>query len=137
MDTPIEVDLYTEDSIMIVKNVGEFKGKLEIAGFWTELTKTANHIEYSNTNIKVIDETTVHLDSDWKMNIGEGVITLEEWKKQNDGSWKLTQDEFEVLKKLVQKLLVKNQKLKEKTPKKKKKTAFVKNKLFFKKKTKK
>ena len=46
-------------------------------------------------------------------------------------------DEFEVLKKLVQKLLVKNQKLKEKTPKKKKKTAFVKNKLFFKKKTKK
>tara|TARA_B110001454_G_C12517990_1_gene349795 strand:- start:387 stop:674 length:288 start_codon:yes stop_codon:yes gene_type:complete len=46
-------------------------------------------------------------------------------------------DEFEVLKKLVQKLLVENQKLKEKTPKKKKKTALVKNKLFFKKKTKK
>jgi len=92
------IDAYTEDSIMIVKNVGEFKGKLEIAGFWTELTKTANHIEYSNTNIKVIDENTIHLSSDWKMNIGEGVITLEEWKKQNDGSWKLTQDEFEVLK---------------------------------------
>jgi len=92
------IDAYTEDAIMIVKNVGEFKGKIEITGFWTELTKTANHIEYSNTNIKVIDEKTVHLNSDWKMNIGEGIITLEEWKKQQDGSWKLTQDEFEVLK---------------------------------------
>ncbi len=92
------IDAYTEDAIMIVKNVGEFNGKKEIAGFWTELTKTANLIEYSNTNIKVIDETTIHLSSDWKMNIGEGIITLEEWKKQPDGSWKLTQDEFEVLK---------------------------------------
>ena len=46
-------------------------------------------------------------------------------------------DEFEVLKKLVQKLLVENQKFKKKTPKKKKKTAPVRNKLSFKKKTKK
>lgn len=92
------IDAYTEDAIMIVKNVGEFKGKAEITGFWTELTKTANHIEYSNTNIKVIDENTIHLSSDWKMNIGEGIITLEEWKRQEDKSWKLTQDEFEVLK---------------------------------------
>lgn len=92
------IDAYMDDAVMVVKNVGEFKGKEAIAGFWSELTKSANHIEYSNTNIKVIDETTVHLDSDWKMNIGEGIITLEEWKKQEDGSWKLTQDEFEVLK---------------------------------------
>ena len=92
------IDAYTEDAIMIVKNVGEFKGKAEITGFWTELTKTANHIEYSNTNVKVIDENTIHLSSDWKMNIGEGIITLEEWKRQEDKSWKLTQDEFEVLK---------------------------------------
>ena len=46
-------------------------------------------------------------------------------------------DEFEILKKLVQKLLNENQKLKKKTPKKKKKTASVKNKSSFKKKTKK
>ena len=46
-------------------------------------------------------------------------------------------DEFEVLKKLVQRLLAENQKLKKKTPKKKKKTAPVKNKSSFKKKTKK
>ena len=46
-------------------------------------------------------------------------------------------DEFEVLKRLVQKLLIENQKLKKKTPKKKKKTVSVKNKLSFKKKTKK
>lgn len=92
------INAYTEDAIMIVKNVGEFKGKVEITGFWTELTKTANRIEYTNTIIRVIDEHTIHLNSDWKMNIGEGIITLEEWQKQKDGSWKLTQDEFEVLK---------------------------------------
>lgn len=92
------IDAYVDDAIMIVKNIGEFKGKVEIANFWNETTKTANHIEYSNTNIKVIDEKTVHLNSDWKMNIGEGIITLEEWQKQEDGTWKLTDDRFEVLK---------------------------------------
>ena len=46
-------------------------------------------------------------------------------------------DEFEVLKKLVQKLLAENQKLKKKKPKQKRKTASVKNRLSFKKKTKK
>ena len=92
------IDAYVDDAIMVVKGMGVYKGKEDIAGFWNELTKNANHIEYSNTNIKVIDEQTIHLNSDWKMNIGEGIITLEEWKKQEDGSWKLTQDEFEVLK---------------------------------------
>lgn len=92
------INAYVDDAVMVVKNIGEFKGKEAIAGFWNETTKAANHIEYSNTNIKVIDEKTVHLNSDWKMNIGEGIITLEEWVKQEDGSWKLVQDEFEILK---------------------------------------
>lgn len=92
------IDAYVDDAIMSIKEVGEFKGKIAISVFWNDLTKNANHIEYSNTNIKVIDEKTVHLDSDWKMNIGEGIITLEEWVKQDDGSWKLTQDEFQILK---------------------------------------
>ena len=46
-------------------------------------------------------------------------------------------DEFEVLKKLVQKLLIENKKLKKKTPKKNKKTTLLKKKRFLKKKTKK
>lgn len=46
-------------------------------------------------------------------------------------------DEFEVLKKLVQKLLIENQKLKKKVPKKKKKTSSLQKKPFFKKKSKK
>ena len=46
-------------------------------------------------------------------------------------------DEFEVLKKLVQKLLIENQKLKKKVPKKKKKTSPLQKKPFFKKKSKK
>ena len=46
-------------------------------------------------------------------------------------------DEFEVLKKLVQKLLIENQKTKKKSPKKNKKTTLLKKKRFLKKKTKK
>ncbi len=92
------INAYTEDAIMNIKNVGEFKGKEAIANFWSELTQKANYIEYSNTNIKVLDEKTIHLDSDWKMNIGEGIITLEEWIKQEDGSWKLFKDAFEIKK---------------------------------------
>eukprot|EP01095_Lingulamoeba_sp_RSL-Kostka_P006545 TRINITY_DN2057_c0_g1_i1.p1 TRINITY_DN2057_c0_g1~~TRINITY_DN2057_c0_g1_i1.p1 ORF type:complete len:126 (-),score=45.59 TRINITY_DN2057_c0_g1_i1:184-561(-) len=93
------IDAYLDDCILIVKDVGEFNGKEAIAGFWKELTKTANHIEYSNTVINVINETTVHLSSDWKMNIAEGIITLEEWVKQEDDSWKLSKDEFQITKK--------------------------------------
>ena len=90
------IDAYTNDAVMSIKNVGEFIGKEAIGKFWGELTQKANHIEYLNTNIKVIDSKTVHLDSDWKMNIGEGIITLEEWIKQEDGSWKLLKDAFEI-----------------------------------------
>lgn len=92
------INAYVDNATMKIKDVGEFKGKEQIAKFWNDLTVNANFIEYSNTNIKVIDENTVHLDSDWKMNIGEGIITLEEWVKQDDNSWKLTQDEFQILK---------------------------------------
>ena len=46
-------------------------------------------------------------------------------------------EEFEVLKKLVQKLLIEKQKMKKKSPKKKKKTTLLKKKTSFKKKTKK
>jgi ketosteroid isomerase-like protein len=90
------IDAYAEEARLIVKGLGKFEGKEEIAGFWNELTKKANHIEYLNTNIIVIDENTIHLNSDWKMNIGEGIITLEEWVKQEDNTWKLVNDCFQV-----------------------------------------
>jgi ketosteroid isomerase-like protein len=90
------IDAYVDDARMIVKGLGKFEGKEEIAGFWNELTKKANHIEYLNTNILVIDENTIHLNSDWKMNIGEGIITLEEWVKQENNTWKLVNDCFQV-----------------------------------------
>ncbi|WP_121627916.1 hypothetical protein [Poseidonibacter antarcticus] len=90
------IDAYVDDARMIVKGLGKFEGKEEIAGFWNELTKKANHIEYLNTNILVINENTIHLNSDWKMNIGEGIITLEEWVKQEDNTWKLVNDCFQV-----------------------------------------
>jgi len=93
------INAYLDDAAMVVKDVGEFNGKKEISEFWAELTKTANYIEYSNVNIEVIDEITVHLNANWKMNIAEGIISLEKWVKQSDNTWKLLQDEFEILKK--------------------------------------
>jgi len=93
------INAYDDDASMVVKDVGEFNGKKEISEFWTELTKTANFIEYSNINIEVIGVNTVHLSAHWKMNIAEGVISLEKWVKKSDNSWKLAQDEFEILKK--------------------------------------
>ena len=45
------INAYLDDASMVVKDVGEFKGKKEITEFWTQLTKTANYLEYSNINI--------------------------------------------------------------------------------------
>ena len=90
------IDAYVDDARMIVKGLGKFEGKEEIAGFWNELTKQATQIEYLDTNIIVLDENTIHLNAAWKMNIGEGIITLEEWVRQDDNSWKLVNDCFQV-----------------------------------------
>lgn len=90
------IDAYTNDARMIVKGIGKFEGREEISSFWNELTKTAKTLEYINTNIIVLNEKTVHLNAEWKMNIGEGIITLEEWVKQEDGRWMLENDCFQV-----------------------------------------
>jgi hypothetical protein len=84
---------------MTIKGVGVFKGKSQIGKFWRDFSKTATNLVYSNTKVNLVDEKTVHLSSNWRMNVGEGIITLEEWVKQDNGSWKLTKDKFQVLKK--------------------------------------
>ena len=92
------IDVYTDDALMIVKNKGDFKGKNAIKEFWLELTKKAKSISYFNTSFEFINNDTVHLKSNWKMDICEGIITLEKWQRQQSGQWKLIDDRFEVLK---------------------------------------
>ena len=52
---------------------------------------------YDNIRLEVVDESTVLLSADWRMNVGRGVITMEKWVKQSDGNWLLEQDDFEVV----------------------------------------
>jgi len=94
------INVYQEDAVMNVKPVGTFKGRKAIGDFWKKMVNEskASFLVYRNTRIKQINENTVHLASDWTMNIGEGIITKEEWVKGKDGIWKFKSDSFEIKK---------------------------------------
>lgn len=91
------VAAYAPDAIMAVKPTGTFTGIDEIAGFWRSLVASgAGELEYTNTELDVVDRRTVVLTADWSMNAGHGVITEERWVKQDDGRWLLERDAFEI-----------------------------------------
>ncbi|NQY30363.1 MAG: MBL fold metallo-hydrolase [Flavobacteriaceae bacterium] len=93
------VNHYTKDAVMTAKPFGTFKGGTAIDGFWDPFVKSgAGYLVYRNTIVKEINLTTVHLSSNWSMNVGEGIITKEEWVKGTDNVWLLKIDNFEVLK---------------------------------------
>ena len=82
---------------MKVKPMGEYSGQQEIDNFWRPFLQSgATDLVYSEIWLKQVDEQTVHLGANWKMNVGRGVITLEEWKKNEKGVWKLDWDDFEI-----------------------------------------
>ena len=88
---------YTHDAEAKVKPLGEFEGTEQIDGLWRPFIESgASNLEYTDIWVKQAGDKTVHLGANWSMNIGKGVITLEEWSKQSDGIWKLTRDEFEI-----------------------------------------
>ncbi len=88
---------YTADAEMSAQPMGEFRGTEAIDAFWRPFVESgATALEYSKIRLEQVDEKTVHLAADWSMSVGRGVITLEEWVKTEDGSWKLTRDDFEV-----------------------------------------
>ncbi len=57
----------------------------------------ATSLEYLDVSLEIIDETTVHLSAKWRMNVEQGVITLEKLVKQPNGQGLLGHDAFEVL----------------------------------------
>ncbi|UTW47293.1 nuclear transport factor 2 family protein [Bacterioplanoides sp. SCSIO 12839] len=87
---------YEADSVMHARPFGTFEGTEAIQGFWAQLIADGfSDIEYLNTNIEIIDESSAVLSSDWKMNKAGGVIHKELWVLQEDGSAKLREDDFE------------------------------------------
>ncbi len=97
------VSAYTKNASMTAKPFGTFIGRAKIDKFWRPFVKKgASFLVYRNTIVKQINPTTVHLSSDWSMNVGEGIITKEEWVKEKDGIWRLNDDHFEVLKQYKQ-----------------------------------
>mgnify|MGYP000517387887 CR=1 FL=1 len=93
------VNAYTTNATMNAKPFGTFKGRKKIDDFWRPFVASgASFLVYRNTEVKEINSTTVHVSSNWSMNVGEGIITKEEWIKEKDGVWRLRTDNFEVLK---------------------------------------
>lgn len=91
-------DAYTSDALMVALPFGEYKGRTAISGFWTPFVQSgASDLQYSNINIKVIDNDKAILSASWRMNVGEGIITNETWIRKGT-TWKLTEDHFEVTK---------------------------------------
>ena len=92
------VAAYRPNAIMHAAPMGTFTGKEAIDGFWRPfMASGAGQLEYDNIRLEVVDESTVLLSANWRMNVGRGVITMEKWVKQLDGNWLLEQDDFEVV----------------------------------------
>ncbi|TDF34924.1 isochorismatase [Alteromonadaceae bacterium M269] len=90
--------LYEQDATMTAAPFGTFKGREAIQTFWSNLVEQGfDDVVYSNTVIKVIDEQTISISADWRMNNAKGVITNELWVIQKDGSALLREDHFEVI----------------------------------------
>ncbi len=90
------IGAYKSDAVMNAKPFGTFTGIEEIDAFWRPFMATGpGELEYSNVELDVIDQNTVHLSADWKMNVGRGIITKERWVRMPEG-WFLEQDDFEL-----------------------------------------
>ena len=91
------VAAYMADAEMEVKPMGSYHSSENIDQFWRPFLQSgATDLEYHNIWLRQLDDSTVHLGADWTMNIGRGVITLEEWVKTDPKRWKLSKDHFEV-----------------------------------------
>ncbi|TPN85180.1 Cif family virulence factor [Aquimarina algicola] len=90
---------YFDNATMNAVPFASINGKEEIESFWTKLIADgAKNLTYNNPTFKMITNNSATLSSNWSMNIGEGKIYQEKWENKN-GTWRLSYDEFKVLKK--------------------------------------
>ena len=88
---------YVEDCVMVAKPFGQFKGRGEIEAFWQNIMDQGfNDVNYTDSEWEKVDEKSFILTSKWTMNKVYGVVHRELWTLQEDGTAKLTYDEFEV-----------------------------------------
>ncbi|MCL6269936.1 nuclear transport factor 2 family protein [Sansalvadorimonas sp. 2012CJ34-2] len=91
------VSAYMSDAEIKAAPLGEYNGWEEIDNFWRPFVQSgATDLVYSEIWLRQINDDTVHLGANWIMNVGRGVINLEEWKKTEKGVWKLNKDDFEI-----------------------------------------
>ena len=91
------VAAYAPDAVMNARPMGSFTGRAEIEGFWRPFLESgAGELVYSDVKLEVVDARSVVLSASWSMNVGRGVITKELWLRQDDQSWLLQEDDFEV-----------------------------------------
>lgn len=91
------VSAYAESALLEASPIGAYNGRRNIDDFWRPFLQSgACDLSYSNIWLREIDENTVHLGADWKMNVCRGTVILEEWVKTESGTWKLLLDQFEI-----------------------------------------
>lgn len=90
---------YAEDAVMSVHPYGGFEGRGAIKAFWQSFVATANpsDLQYRNVQIRIQSETEAVLSATWSMNVGSGFISKELWVKQDDGQWRLKEDDFSIV----------------------------------------
>ena len=95
-DAKVCAEQYEHNAVMHARPFGTFYGTDEIQAFWQNLINDGfAEVEYINPELKVIDETSAIVTSNWKMNKAGGVIHKELWVLQADGTAKLREDDFE------------------------------------------
>ena len=88
---------YAEDCVMVAKPFGQFKGRGEIEALWQNIIDQGfNDVNYVEPEWEKVDDKSYILTSKWTMNKAYGVVHRELWTLQEDGTAKLTYDEFEV-----------------------------------------
>ena len=95
-DTGACVDAYAADAKLIASPYGTFNGIHQIGAFWRPFIESgAADLEYNRVHVSVEDGTTALLTAEWTMNLGEGVIIMRKWVKDEQGSWRIEIDHFE------------------------------------------
>lgn len=91
------VNTYLPQAIMNAAPAGSFRGHAAIAGFWGPFVESgAGDLVYTNVALEMESSTRVRLRANWRMNVGRGIITNELWQLDDDGCWRLAEDDFEV-----------------------------------------
>ena len=91
------VSAYTPDAVMNAKPFGTFTGQRAIGAYWKLFIESdTGELAYRNVKLQSQGENTVHLTGEWTTNNGRGLVLLEIWVKQNDGSWRIVSDNYEV-----------------------------------------